>query len=209
MRKRLQERHLRIGGCDVDAITPQDAQRIVTSYLKVVEMHATGDVYPCSSRELPESKQTIRTAFSICVSTLTAMGQLTVELREYLEVAYVSLADYVSDESAALLREYGRAGEELAADRRMAREKVGTDAWRTLSEQSRLAGEIARAISDEGATLRAEFRAWLSLPAEAGSYERAGSYETAGSHETSAADATVITKGPHHVHIASSRTASG
>ena len=50
--------------------------------------------------------------------------QLTSELRDYLEVAYVSLADYVDEECVTLLREYGRAGEELAADRRLAREKV-------------------------------------------------------------------------------------
>jgi hypothetical protein len=59
-----------------------------------------------------------------------------------------------------LLREYGLAGEQLAADARLAREKVGTDAWRRLSEQSRLAGELARGISDEADALRAEFRSW-------------------------------------------------
>jgi hypothetical protein len=151
----------------VDSITPHDAQRIVASYLKVVEAHAAADAYPCSIDDLPQSKDTIRAAFRTCVVTLASTGQLTSELRDYLAIAYVSLADYVDDESATLLREYGRAGEELAADARLAREKVATDAWRRLSEQGRLAGRLARAISDEADRLRAEFRSWQSEPAAA------------------------------------------
>src|SRR5262249_35912525 len=84
-------------------------------------------------------------------------------LREYLETGYVSLADYMDPECAALLREYARAGEEFAADRRMTREKLATDAWQRLSEQSRLAGELARAIGDEAERLRHEFRSWRAL----------------------------------------------
>ena len=150
-------------------MTPSEAQRIVASYLNVVEAHAADDTYPCAENELPDAKTTIRGAFRICVATLGTTGQLTPELRDYLEIAYVSLADYVSDEGRALLREYGRAGEELAADRRLAREKAGTEAWRRLSEQSRLAGELARAISDEGDALRAEFRSWQTDAAAAAS----------------------------------------
>jgi hypothetical protein len=146
----------------VDSITPQEAQRIVAAYLKVVEAHAETNVYPCSLDELPQSKETIRAAFRTCMALLGSTGQLTSELRDYLEVAYVSLADYVSGECMSLLREYGRAGEDLAGDRRLAREKVGTDAWRRLSEQSRLAGELARAISDDADRLREEFRSWQS-----------------------------------------------
>ena len=146
----------------MDSITPQEAQRIVAAYLKVVEAHAETNVYPCSLDELPQSKETIRAAFRTCMALLGSTGQLTSELRDYLEVAYVSLADYVSGECMSLLREYGRAGEDLAGDRRLAREKVGTDAWRRLSEQSRLAGELARAISDDADRLREEFRSWQS-----------------------------------------------
>lgn len=142
--------------------TPQDAQRIVAAYLTVVETHAAGDVYPCSIGDLPESKEIIRAAFRTCVTALASGDQLTAELREYLEVAYVSLADYVDEECVALLREYGRAGEELAADRRLARDKTGTDAWQRLREQSPLAGQLARAISEEAARLRDEFRSWPS-----------------------------------------------
>lgn len=47
------------------------------------------------------------------MTTLAGSGELTPELGEYLELAYVSLADYVDDEVATLLREYARAGQEL------------------------------------------------------------------------------------------------
>jgi hypothetical protein len=142
--------------------TPRDAQRIVAAYLKVVETHAADDVYPCSIGDLPESKEIIRAAFRTCVTALAQGDQLTPELCEYLEIAYVSLADYVDEECFALLRDYGRAGEELAADRRLAREKMGTDAWQRLSEQSRLAGQLARTVSEEAERLRDEFRSWQS-----------------------------------------------
>jgi hypothetical protein len=146
----------------VDPIIPGDAQRIVAAYLNQVEAQASADIYPCPAGDLPQSKETIRTAFKTCVTTLAATGELSHELREYLEVAYVSLADYVSEECLELLREYGRAGEELAADRRLARDKTSTDAWRRLTEQSRLAGQLAQAISDEADRLRAEFRSWAT-----------------------------------------------
>jgi hypothetical protein len=147
----------------VEPLTPQEAQRIVAAYLKVVEAHTEANVYPCALDDLPQSKDTIRAAFSTSVAALRSSGQLTSDLRDYLEIAYVSLADYVSGECMTLLREYGRAGEELAGDRRLAREKVATDAWRRLSEQSRLAGDLARTISEEADRLRAEFRSWLLM----------------------------------------------
>jgi hypothetical protein len=147
---------------NVEPLTPQEAQRIVAAYLKVVEAHTEANVYPCTLDDLPESKETIRAAFRTSLAALAASGQLTFELRDYLEIAYVSLADYVSGECMTLLREYGHAGEELAGDRRLAREKAATDAWRRLLEQSRLAGELARAISDDADRLREEFRSWQS-----------------------------------------------
>ena len=151
----------------MEPLTPQEAQRILAAYLKVVEAHTEANVYPCTLDDLPQSKETIRAAFRTSIAALGATGQLTSELRDYLEIAYVSLADYVSGECMALLREYGRAGEELAGDPRLAREKVGTDAWRRLSEQSRLAGELARAISDDADRLRIEFRSWQQEDAPA------------------------------------------
>jgi hypothetical protein len=146
----------------VDPNTPHDAQSIVAAYLKMVEAHAAADVYPGSLRDLPHPKETIRSAFKISTMALVTTGQLTADLREYLEIAYVSLADYVNEEGATLLREYARAGEELAADGRLAREKTTTDAWQRVTEQSRLAGRLAKTISTEADELRAEFRSWHS-----------------------------------------------
>ena len=146
----------------MDAASFRDAQRIVADYLKIVEAHAAQEVYPGSLRDLPHSKEIIRSAFKTAMEGLVGTNQLTMELRDYLEVGYVSLADYVDDEIVTLLREYRRAGEELAEDRRLAKEKVGTDAWLRISEQGRLAGEVARNISVETERLREEFRSWQS-----------------------------------------------
>src|SRR5262245_35487151 len=140
--------------------TTGDAQRIVAAYLKVVEAHAADERYPCPLDDLPESKENIRAAFKTCVTAMASSDQLTSELRDYLEIAYVSLADYVDEECVTLLREYGRAGEELAADRRLASEKKNSDAWQRLSGQSRLAGQLAQTISEEADRLRDEFRSW-------------------------------------------------
>jgi hypothetical protein len=146
----------------VDPSNFREAQRVVADYLKVVEAHAAQEVYPGSLRDLPHSKEIIRSAFKTAIEALVSTGQLTPELRDYLEVGYVSLADYVEEEVATLLREYRRAGEELAEDRRLAKEKVGTEVWQRISEQSRLAGEVARNISAETDRLREEFRSWQS-----------------------------------------------
>lgn len=157
----------RTWGTEVDAMTPTEAQRVVAAYLKLVEAHAEQDVYPCPVSDLPQAKDTIRAAFRTSLTTLAGSGQLTPELRDYLEVAYVSLADYIDKEGVQLLREYRRAGEALAADGRTAREKVTTEPWRRLSEQSRLAGQLARAIGEEADRLRHEFRAWEANAAQA------------------------------------------
>lgn len=147
----------------MEPITPGDSQRIVAAYLEMLEAHAEADVYPASVRDLPHPKQIIRNAFEISMRTLAGTDQLTPELRDYLEIAYVSLADYVDDEVATLLREYAQAGQALAADHRLAREKVTTGAWQRVAEQSRLAGHLARAISTEADQLRSEFRAWQAV----------------------------------------------
>lgn len=144
----------------MEPVTPQDAQRIVAAYLTVLESHAAEDVYPGSLRDLPHPKETIRMAFAVSTKALIASGQMTGELREYLELAYVSLADYVEDEVVKLMREYARAGQELASDSRAPRDRVATDAWRRIAEQSGLAGRVARAISAEAEELRAEYRSW-------------------------------------------------
>jgi hypothetical protein len=62
-----------------------------------------------------------------------------------------------------------RAGEELAADRRLVRDKATTDAWRRVTEQSGLIGQLARRISEDAERLCAEFRSWQSGAASAAS----------------------------------------
>jgi hypothetical protein len=139
---------------------PGDAQRIVASYLQMLDEHASANVYPGSVRDLPLAKETIRAAFKTSTMALLSLGQLTSDMRDYLEVAYVSLADYQDDECVALLREYVRAAEELEAESRAPRERTATATWHRLSEQSRLAGQIAKEISAEAERLRQEFRSW-------------------------------------------------
>ena len=140
-----------------------DAQLIVASYLQALEEHAESNVYPSSVRDLPSPKEAIRTAFKTSTVALVVMGELTSDLRDYLEVAYVSLADYQDEECATLLREYLRASEGLMNVSRSPRERAGTASWQRVSEQSPLAGRIARQISVEADTLRQEFRSWHTV----------------------------------------------
>jgi hypothetical protein len=144
----------------LDPHVPSDAQRIVAAFLELVEAHAAVDVYPGATGGLPDSKIRIRTAFKTSVLALVSTGQLSSELRDYLEIAYVSLADYLDDEAAALLREYEHAGNALAEDRRLAREKTTSQAWRQVTDQSRLVAQVALSISAEAERLRAEFQSW-------------------------------------------------
>jgi hypothetical protein len=146
----------------LDPTVPADAQRVVAAYLSFVEAQAAANIYPGSLRDLPHSRENIRTAFKTSTMALVDSGQMTADLRDYLEIAYVSLADYLDDEGATLLREYVRAGEDLTAHTGLPRDRVTTDAWRRVSDQSRLAGELARAISVHADELRSEFRSWHS-----------------------------------------------
>ncbi|HXE79142.1 MAG TPA: hypothetical protein VNK41_00185 [Vicinamibacterales bacterium] len=144
----------------MDTVTPSHGQVIISEYLRVLQRHAEEDVYPGSLRDLPYPKATIRKAFEATARALVESGQMTGELSDYLEVAYVSLADYIDDELARLMREYQAAAEALAAHTEAPRDRVRTAAWETVSAQSRLAGEIAKAVSEEAETLRREFRSW-------------------------------------------------
>ena len=137
---------------------PESAQRIVAEYADVLERESASDVYPSSVQTLPYPKPTIKTAIETCVRVLAANGALTTELADYLEIAYVSLADYVDDDVVRLLAEFKDAGNTLAADGRLAREKVGTAAWTRLTESARIAGTIASEIAQQTEMLRQEFR---------------------------------------------------
>jgi hypothetical protein len=135
----------------------ESAHRIVTEYARVLEREDS-QTFPASVRALPYPKQTIKAALLTCTSALQNARQLTPEMRDFLEQAYVALADYVDDDLVRVMTEYR---ESLVAVEgvQAARDKVQTDAWQRIAQTSRLAGDIARSIAEDTATLRAEFRA--------------------------------------------------
>src|SRR4051812_18221855 len=100
----------------MNADDPVVAQQIVADYARVLERHAESDVWPGQADRLPYPKPTIKSAIHTSVVALTATGQMTRELEEFLESAYVSLADYVSADLASLMAEFQRAGIDLASD---------------------------------------------------------------------------------------------
>jgi hypothetical protein len=135
---------------------PESAQRIVAEYAHVLERD-DATAYPASVRALPYPKQTIKAAIVTCAATLRQTEQLTSEMRDFLEEAYVGLADYVDDDLVRIMTEY-REALTTVADVQAARDKVQTPAWQRIAETSRLAGEIAKSIADDTAALRLEFR---------------------------------------------------
>ena len=136
---------------------PESAQRIVADYVRVLEA-SEAQALPASVRVLPYPKQTIKSAILTSVVTLRATGQLTPEMFEFLEEAYVALADYVEDDLVRIMAEY-RDALAAMADVHSTKDKVQTAAWQRVSETSRIAGDIAKAIASDTAALRQEFRA--------------------------------------------------
>jgi hypothetical protein len=144
----------------MDPEDPAVAQKIVSEYAALLEAHAVQDVYPAPVDALPYPKLVIKSAIRTSVGALVATGQMTDELRDFLEVAYVSLADYVEADLVRLMTEYRGAAADLAEGTRVAKDKVATPAWKMLSGSSSLAGEIAKAIAEDTEMLRREFRAF-------------------------------------------------
>jgi hypothetical protein len=145
-------------GTTMNPDDPESAQQIVADYVRRLEHDGDSDHWPGSVDLLPYPKQTIKSAIRTSVATLRRSGQLTDELREFLESAYIALADYVAADLAQLMGEYQQASAALASDPRLAREKTAGPAWRTVTESGALAGEIARTAANEAAVLRDEFR---------------------------------------------------
>jgi hypothetical protein len=146
------------------AVNPDDpfsAKQIVTEYARILNRDLERGSFPLPTDSLPFAKPTIKTAIETSLLALISTGQLTEELREFLETAYVSLADYVPADLVQLMREYARAGDDLAADPRLAREKTTGAAWQTVAGGSRLAGEIARSMASEADQLKTEFQQLL------------------------------------------------
>jgi hypothetical protein len=141
---------------------PLSAQHIVAEYARVLDRDLQRGSFPAPVDSLPFAKPTIKTAIQTSVLALASTGQLTEDLRDFLQTAYVSLADYVAPDLVRLMSEYTRAGEDLAADPRLAREKTTGTAWQTVSQSSQLAGEIARSIAIEAEVLRTEFTQFMN-----------------------------------------------
>jgi hypothetical protein len=139
---------------------PESAQRIVAEFARLLERE-DGRALPAPVRTLPYPKQTIKHAILTCLETLKQTQQLTPDMHEFLEEAYVALADYVDDDLVRVVGEYREALASVS-DVRLARDKVQTAAWQTVAETGRLAGEVARLIADETSALRSEFRAQSS-----------------------------------------------
>jgi hypothetical protein len=133
----------------------------------VLETQTQQDLYPAVLADLPYAKDTIKAAIQTSLAALAVSERLTPELRDFLEIAYVSLADFVDDELARLLREYRQAGEALAHDIRQTHEKRGSPAWNLIAESSQLAGTIARAIAVETEQLRREFQEFATTHSSA------------------------------------------
>lgn len=140
---------------------PESAHRIVTEYARLLEQ-TDALALPAPVRLLPYPKQTIKAAIVTCAAALRTSHQLTPDLLEFLEQAYVALADYVDEDVHRVMAEYREALATMT-DVRATSEKVQTPAWRRVSEMSRLTGDIARSIADESAALRVEFRARADL----------------------------------------------
>ncbi len=145
-------------GAAVNPSDPVSAQQIVSEYARALDRDLQAGGLPASIDSLPFAKAAIKTAIETSLHSLVSTGQLTDDLRDFLETAYVSLADYVPADFVRLLAEYARAGEALAADTRLARDKTSGPAWQTLTESSHLAGEIARSMASEAEHLRMEFQ---------------------------------------------------
>jgi hypothetical protein len=145
----------------MDPLDPADAQQVVAEYARILERDITESRHPARVDSLPYAKPVIKTAIGTSVRHLARSGQLTDELREYLETAYTLLAEYLDGELVDLITQYRTSAEDLATEPASARDKTKTAAWRTLVESSALAGEVARATTREADVLRNEFRGLL------------------------------------------------
>jgi hypothetical protein len=156
--RRLSGEPLAPRGVNVNPEDPVSAQQIVAEYARVLDRDLQKGMFPVPVDSLPFAKPAIETAIKTSVIALASSGQLTDDLREFLQTAYVSLADYVAADLVQLMSEYTRAADDLTTDHRMTREKTTGPAWQRLTESSRLAGEIARSIALDAARLRTEFQ---------------------------------------------------
>ena len=146
----------------MDPLDPADAQQIVVQYARVLERDIAESRHPARVDSLPFARPVIKTAIRTSVTHLAQSGLLTEDLREYLETAYTSLAEYLDGELVTLMTKYRQSAEELVDHPIGIRERTESGAWRTLNESGALAGEIARTTTAEAENLRSEFQSFLS-----------------------------------------------
>jgi hypothetical protein len=146
----------------MDPSDPLDAQQVVIEYARLLERDFEHQRHPARVDTLPYAKPVIKSAIRTSVKNLAASGQLTDELREYLETAYISLAEYLEGELVELMTLYRESAEQLVAESQLARDKTKTPAWQTLAQSGSLAGDVARAATTEADTLRSEFRSFIT-----------------------------------------------
>jgi hypothetical protein len=149
---------------DMNPDDPHVAQQIVAAYVSVLERHEEQQTLPAPVSALPYARDTIKQAIRASLQALAGSGQLTDELREFLEHAYVALADFLDDELVRLMRDYNRAADDLSQAPQTTGERVKTSSWQTLQRTSGLAGEIARSVAADAAHLRREFAQILADP---------------------------------------------
>lgn len=146
----------------MDPQDPLDAQQVVIEYAQLLERDINEGRHPARSESLPYAKPTIKAAIRTSVRQLARTGQLTEEMRQYLETAYTFLAEYVDDELVDLVTEFRDSAEQLAAGPQSSGEKMKTSASRTVAASGSMAGEVARTTTQEAEKLRNEFRALLT-----------------------------------------------
>ena len=141
----------------MDPFDPLVAQLVVVAYVRTLERDLTEERHPARIDSLPYAKPVIRNAIRTSIRLMTESGQLTAAMQEFFETAYVSLADYIDAELVRLMSEYRRSAAELASDGWTPKDRATSPSWRTVAETSVLAGEVARAITEEAEALRREF----------------------------------------------------
>lgn len=142
----------------MDPHDPAAAHRIVAEYTLALT-RSDGADFPASVHALPYPKPIIETAILTCAVLLRDRGELTDEMRAFLEQASVALADYVDPEIARVMAEYRGALDAAAGV--AARDRVHTPAWHRVSETSHLVGEIATSIATDADRLKTQFRRHL------------------------------------------------
>jgi hypothetical protein len=142
----------------MDPQNPADAQRVVSAYVTLLGRDQDEHRYPLSRSALPYSKDVIRRSLRTVTLAVIETEQMTQEMSQFLEEAYVALADYVEDDLARLLTEYQAAGQALEREPATGRGKMSSAAWQQLAATSALAGQIASAIAVESSELRLEFQ---------------------------------------------------